>query len=146
MFGLEEAMTGARAKPMATRETAPFWEAASAGALSLPRCRQCKRLFYPPPPRCTHCLTPSLEWETLSGLGRLASWTTIHVNLSAGLRAPFVIGEVELAEQAGLIIAATVVGASADGLRVGAPMRMTFEPGEEPGFAYPRFEPVAARS
>jgi uncharacterized OB-fold protein len=132
-----------RPQPAPTHETAPFWQGAERGELVLPRCRTCGRLHYPPPPRCVNCLTETLEWTRLSGRGQLVGWSTVHIGLSQGIEPPFVVGEVELVEQVGLVIAALVVGAAPESLRLGANMTVGFAPGG-PGFAYPQFAPLAA--
>jgi uncharacterized OB-fold protein len=130
-----------RPRPMPTRETAPFWEGAGRGELTLPRCRACGRLHYPPPPRCVECLTETLEWTRLSGRGRLVGWTTIHSGLARGFDAPFTIGEIELAEQKGLVIAALLVDLRSEPLRLGQSFVARFAPGAGSGYAYPQFEP-----
>lgn len=132
---------------MPTREPAPFWQGAERGELTLPRCRTCGRLHYPPLPRCVKCLTENLEWTRLSGQGRLVGWTTIHTSLSQGFQAPFVIGEIELAEQRDLVMATLIVNVAPERLRLGQTVTVSFarasaaSSGSAPGFAYPQFEP-----
>jgi uncharacterized protein len=65
-------------------------------------------------------------WERLSGQGRLKSWTTIHIDVLPGVEPPFIIGEVELIEQPGLIMVAHIVGTSAEMLRVDAAVTISF--------------------
>ncbi len=131
-----------RPVPVATVETRPFWAAALAGELQLPRCVACDRLYYPPPPRCPSCLGDRLAWTRLSGGGRLAAWTTVHLATLPGVAPPFVLAEVELAEQPGLILSALLVGAPAQRLRIGTAVEVTFShagPGEA---AYPQVRVV----
>lgn len=137
------ASVGLRPVPLATMETRPFWEALRRHELQLPRCARCGRLHYPPPPRCPECLDSELVWTTLSGRGRLASWTTIHTNLSDGIPPPFVIGEVEPEEQPGLVLVALVVGTPSAELRHGMEVEIGFSTqpapdGQEPA-VYPEF-------
>jgi len=89
---------------MPNAETAPFWTATAEGRLSLPRCTDCDRLLYPPPPRCPHCLGDDLVWEDLSGRGSLYSWTEIFLDAVPGIDAPTLLVSVELAEQRGLLM------------------------------------------
>jgi uncharacterized OB-fold protein len=126
---------------MPTRESAPFWQGAARGELTLPRCRACGRLHYPPLPRCMNCLTENLEWTRLSGQGRLVGWTTVHTSLSQGFEAPFVIGEIELAEQKDLVMATLIVNVAPERLRLGQNVTVSFAPGSTASFAYPQFEP-----
>lgn len=129
-----------RPLPVPTRETLPFWESAARGKLSLPRCERCAELLYPPPPRCPRCLSDHLLWSELSGIGRLHSWTTIYADLSSGIKTPFIIGEVELDEQAGLVIVGLVVGTAPDQIKSGARIKVTFAQSRMPNIAYPQFE------
>jgi uncharacterized OB-fold protein len=130
----------ARPLPVPTRETLPFWESAARGKLSLPRCERCAEFLYPPPPRCPRCLSDQLIWIVLSGRGRLHSWTTIYADLSSGIKAPFTIGEVELDEQAGLVIVGLIVGIALDQVKSGARVKVTFAQSRMPNIAYPQFE------
>jgi uncharacterized protein len=131
---------GERPLPVPTQETRPFWEAAARGKLSLPRCDRCGELLFPPPPRCPRCLSDDLRWSELSGSGRLRSWTTIHADLSSGIKPPFVIGEVELDEQAGLVIVGLIVGTALDRIKSGSRVKVTFVQSRLPEIAYPQFE------
>src|SRR3546814_20320490 len=66
--------------------------------LVLPHCPHCSRYFFPPPPRCPVCLSPQLQWERVSGYGRLRSWTDVYLDAISGIPAPFTIAEFELSE------------------------------------------------
>jgi uncharacterized protein len=85
-------------------------------------------------------------WEKLSGQGRLKSWTTIHIDVLPGVEPPFIIGEVELIEQTGLIMVAHIVGTAAEMLQVDAAVTISFvapEAGEN--VAFPEFRLSAHR-
>jgi len=128
--------------PVPSRDTAPFWQGLLEGELRLPRCAACRRLHYPPPPRCPHCLDSALVWTGLSGKARLSSWTTVHIDLCPGIPPPFVIGEVELVEQAGLVMVALLTGVEPAGLHPGLPLTCAFhrETGaSDIAVAYPEF-------
>jgi len=115
-----------RPLPVPSAETRPFWTAASKRELCLPRCRSCQNLSYPPPPRCPVCLRDDFAWESLSGQGRLKSWTTIHIDVLPGVEPPFIIGEVELVEQPGLIMVAHIAGTPAQMLQANAAVTISF--------------------
>src|SRR3546814_6301025 len=85
--------------PVPTAETRRFWQAGFRGELVLPHCPHCSRYFFPPPPRCPVCLSPQLQWERVSGYGRLRSWTDVYLDAISGIPVPFTIAEVELGEQ-----------------------------------------------
>ncbi|RZS84402.1 Zn-ribbon domain-containing OB-fold protein [Pigmentiphaga kullae] len=128
--------------PVPSRETAPFWKGLLEGELRLPCCAACRRFHYPPPPRCPQCLDSALVWTRLSGKAKLSSWTTVHIDLCPGIAPPFVIGEVELAEQAGLVMVALLVDAAPDELRPGLPLACAFrqeDAGPDIAVAYPEF-------
>ena len=113
----------------------------------LPRCRSCRVLCYPPPPRCPRCLVEDFAWEKLSGMGRLKSWTTIHIDVLPGVEPPFTIAEVELIEQSGLIMVANVVGAPAEKLEADAAVKVSFAPSNaDKSVAFPEFRLLAGDS
>jgi uncharacterized protein len=85
-------------------------------------------------------------WEKLSGKGRLKSWTTIHIDVLPGVEPPFIIGEVELVEQPGLIMVAHIVEAAAEMLQVDAAMTISFiAPEASESIAFPEFRLSAHR-
>jgi uncharacterized protein len=110
----------------------------------LPRCRSCHALHYPPPPHCPRCLVADFAWEKLSGMGRLKSWTTIHIDVLPGVGPPFTIGEVELTEQPGLIMVAHIVGTPAEKLETDAPVKISFATSKsDKSVAFPEFHVLA---
>ena len=92
------------AKPLPNplhRETSrPFWEAARRHELSMQRCRGCERLVFYPREVCPFCLSSELEWVTLSGRGRLHSFTVIHQPANPAFQpdVPYIYAMVELEE------------------------------------------------
>jgi uncharacterized OB-fold protein len=83
-------------------------------------------------------------WEKLSGTGRLKSWTTIHIDVLPGVDPPFIIGEVELTEQPGLIMVAHVVGTPAEMLKTDAAVKIAFVPSDtDKSIALPEFRLLA---
>jgi hypothetical protein len=123
--------------PVPDPDSASFWAATAQRRLSLPRCGHCHRLYYPPPPRCPDCLRPLTEWRTLSGRGSLHSWTEVHAALVPGLPTPYLVAEVELAEQPGLLLVSNLVDTEAPGL--GEPVELTWSPPFPDGSRLPRF-------
>jgi uncharacterized OB-fold protein len=59
-------------------------------------------------------------------MGRLKSWTTIHIDVLPGVKPPFTIGEAELIEQSGLIMVAHIVGTPAEKLKTDAAVKISF--------------------
>ena len=85
--------------PRMTDFTAPFWSALGQGRLTTTRCTSCGFLTFPPKIVCPECWCREVEYVTLSGRGRLASFTEICVPPAAFRHeAPYVIGIVDLEE------------------------------------------------
>ena len=56
----------------------PFWEAARRHELQLQRCGACGEFIYYPRDRCPHCFSDQLEWEPVSGRGKVYSYTVVR--------------------------------------------------------------------
>jgi len=65
-------------RSMQTREDAEFWAWCDKGELHLQRCGDCGHMVFPPMQPCEACGSSKVEWEKLSGRGKLASWCTIE--------------------------------------------------------------------
>lgn len=133
------AYSARRPIPVPTDYTRLFWIAALAGELRLPRCPRCDLLFYPPPPRCPRCLGHQLAWMKLSGRGRIAGLTTVHLPTIPGVVPPFAMVEVELDEQSGLVITALLVPDSVDAPTIGDAVTIDFTQPDARKVAYPQF-------
>ena len=116
-------------KPVPTIDsnTRSFWEGCKAHELRLPRCKQCKELFFPPQAVCPHCLSSDLDWVTGSGKGKVYSMTVIHQNGSPGFKdeTPYVMAYVELDE--GVQMLTNVVGSEPYDVKVDTPVEVSFE-------------------
>ena len=42
-------------------------------------CKKCGKRYYPPRADCSACMTSDMEWKPVSGEGKLATFTQIHV-------------------------------------------------------------------
>ncbi|ADP80828.1 Zn-ribbon domain-containing OB-fold protein [Pseudofrankia inefficax] len=119
-----------------------YWEGASAGRLLLQRCAGCARFQFPPDIVCVHCQCEDLAPTAVSGRGSLYSYTVVERGFHQRFvdHLPYVVGLVELAEQAGLRILTNVVGADLAKLAVGMPVEVTFE--RRGDVALPQFRPA----
>jgi uncharacterized OB-fold protein len=78
------------------------------------RCQNCRSLFLPPRQLCPACYSEDLAWEPLSGKGRLAAFTAIHIGPKSMIQAgydrknPYFAGIVRLEE--GPAISAQIFG------------------------------------
>lgn len=116
-----------RPMPVASLESAPYWEAMNQGRLMLQRCASCGKLRHYPRCVCDDCYSMESDWVEASGRGRVHSWTVIHHAFHAGFRdaLPYVLVIADLEE--GGRIQAPLRGAGAESLRVDRLVRVLFE-------------------
>lgn len=123
-------MTGTDAFPYPIPEfgTEPYWAACNEERLLMQRCTACGKFRWQPAPLCTHCAADGYTWEALSGRGHVHTWTVIThpVHPAAVSRVPYVVVEVELAEQAGLRMISNLVDCDPDSITFDAPVTLTF--------------------
>lgn len=139
-------MTAAAPVPVPDELSSGFWSAAARHELVVQRCGNCGWLAYPPGIVCRHCQVdpPDLSWYEVSGEGQLKSWTVIRDAFLPAFASetPYVVGDIELAEQPRLRMAARVVGLEPADLELGLPMRVTFVDLDD-GLSVPHFEPAS---
>jgi uncharacterized OB-fold protein len=82
-----------------------------------------------------------MEWAEVSGRGTVFSYCVMHLPLVAGFEPPYVVADIELAEQSGLRITTNILNCPLGDIRIGMPVTVTFED-REPGVALPQFEPA----
>ncbi|MFM0176242.1 Zn-ribbon domain-containing OB-fold protein [Paraburkholderia sediminicola] len=116
-----------RPQPIATAETARYWQAALEGRLEIQYCRACARHQFYPRRFCTRCLSDRVEWVQASGNGRVYTYTVCHVAVHPAFesRVPYVIAMIELDE--GVRMLAGIVDSDVDSIAIGAPVRVCFE-------------------
>jgi len=115
-----------RPLPRRTPVGAPFFEAARAHRLLLPRCPRDGFFFYPRN-RCPRCLGDDWTWEPASGRGTVHAFTVDRVGHDPAQRArlPLVIALVEVEE--GPRLTTNLVGCAPEAVRVGMPVEVAFE-------------------
>jgi len=122
-------MSGAYNKPLPVIDTltAPYWAHAKAHRLAVQTCGACGDRHFPPSPVCPECLSEDQSWEVVSGAGTLLSWASFHRAYWDGYRndLPYDVCVVQLAE--GPVIVSNFAGKAPEGLRLGLPLRATFE-------------------
>jgi uncharacterized protein len=91
-------------KPVADRDTQPFWDGVNKRRLLVPRCRACGTWIWQPRPLCPRCHAPDPEWVVTNGGGRVISWTALHPPVLAvwAGQVPFVVLLVELDDAPGV--------------------------------------------
>jgi uncharacterized protein len=135
--------------PHADDLTRPFWEAASQGRLTAPRCTSCGTFRLPPAPICFVCQKRGLEWVDLPGTGTVYSFTIVRHPLARMLQpvVPYASGIVELdgTQGAGARMIVNIVECDVEALRIGDRVEVVWEHVNEQ-MSVPRFRPVAAAS
>lgn len=116
--------------PVPDEISAPFWEGVAARKLLVQVCEQCKRLQFPFDSRCGSCESSQLSTQQVSGRGTVFSFT----ETVSGARhpyfqslSPYLVGQVQLDEQEGLIFASNFPGSAYADLEVGAPVSVEFQ-------------------
>lgn len=99
--------------------TQPFWDGVADGRLLIKRCHDCSRAHFYPRSFCPYCWSEDVEWEQASGIGRLYTWSVVHVNdlPPFNQRVPYVAAIVELAE--GPRLMTNILDCPVDDLRAG---------------------------
>ncbi len=135
-------MTAPRPLPVPDANSTPYWEAAARHVLALPGCSRCGAFCVPPGPTCRHChaADPAFTYRPVSGRGRVRSWTVVRRTSLAGFEGevPFVLVDVELAEQEELRMIGRLLDGPDAPLRAGAPVTVAFEDVTD-GVAVPGF-------
>ncbi|MBS7700235.1 MULTISPECIES: OB-fold domain-containing protein [unclassified Chelatococcus] len=113
----------------ADRWTLPFWDAATGGWLTACRCGRCGAFRMPPTPFCPECRSQDVEWPRLPGTGRLFSYTVVRRAVVPEMEGslPYVPALIDLDEAPGARLISALVGCAIDRIRIGAPVRVTFE-------------------
>jgi uncharacterized OB-fold protein len=115
-------------RPLPTPDpaTEPYWAAAREHRLSMPRCEACGEFHFYPRPICPHCGTARLTWAEVSGNGTVYSFTIVQRAPSPAFAdmVPYVVAIVALDE--GPHLMSNIVDCSAEQVRIGMPVRVTF--------------------
>jgi uncharacterized OB-fold protein len=107
----------------------------------LPFCTKCGEFFYPPQPRCARCLDGSVDWRQSCGTGTVWSWAHVRHPFTPGLPVPYVVAEVEMDDQPGLLIDSTLIDVADEQIHLGMPVTVTFLDDEQ-GFTVHAFRPA----
>jgi uncharacterized OB-fold protein len=128
--------------PVPDDVSAPFWRSAAVHVLALARCAACRSFTHPPDAVCPHCGSTEPGWvfEPVSGRGTVRSWTVVRQSFLPGFDddLPFVLVDVEVAEQPDLRLIGRLVDGPDAPISLGADVRVAFEDIAE-GVAVPAF-------
>jgi uncharacterized OB-fold protein len=128
-----------RVLPAVDDATRPFWTGGEHGELRILRCRACGTWLHPPGPVCPVCLGTDLAPEATSGRAVVHTYTVNHQPWYPGLDPPYVVAIVALPEQEALRLTTNIVGCAPGDVRIGLPVRVTFDRYDDVWL--PMFEP-----
>ena len=139
------AKTAAKAVPVATPTTQPFWDGTSAGELRLQHCSDCGHHFLYPRIRCPKCGSASTTWVKASGKARLYSYVINHMPAPGWEgETPYVIAMIELQE--GPRMLSNLVGVPPDPAKLvlDMPLEVCFE--ARGNMTLPLFKPAGSQA
>lgn len=124
-------MTYTKPLPVPDEHSAPFWDAAKRHILCLQECTHCGTHAHPPVEFCAACNNmsdPQFVFTAVSGRGKIINWTVMRESAVAGFAddAPWVSVLVELDDQPGLLMVASLEGGPDQPLALGASVEVTF--------------------
>lgn len=104
--------------------SAEFWQVCQDGVLRFQKCTECGHFRHLPRYMCAECGSTDYEWGSVGDSGTLYSWTVTHQVFHTSFEVPFIAAVVEFPH--GVRLMSQVIGASADQLSIGAPVRVEF--------------------
>lgn len=116
-----------RTAPPLTERTAEYWRSGADGVLRIARCQACGWYMHPPLPACPKCHGREVRFEPVSGRGTVYSSTINRYKWSPGMEPPYVLAQVELVEQPGLMIMTNIVGCEPEAVTIDMPVSVAFE-------------------
>jgi uncharacterized OB-fold protein len=111
--------------------TAEFFDGTAAGQFLLRHCAACGAVSAPQAAQCERCCSTALDWRPAAGDAVLISWTVTHSRAAGpqgdapGTTSRVIVGIAELAE--GPWWWSQVIDADPAQLRVGLPLRISFQ-------------------
>ena len=105
----------------------PYWEGTRQKQLLIQRCAGCGTFRWYPRPVCHDCWSFDAEWVSVSGLGTIFSYVTVHHAFAATFRSdlPYTVAIVQLDE--GVRLPATLKDCSTEAVSIGMPVEVQFE-------------------
>ncbi|HYB92461.1 MAG TPA: Zn-ribbon domain-containing OB-fold protein [Candidatus Binataceae bacterium] len=134
-------MTWNKPLPMPTPTTAPYWDGLKAHEVRIQQCAERGHWVFFPRIHCPVCASRNLVWRTVSGEGKLYTFTVARIPTMPEFadEMPQILAVVELDE--GPHINTNIVGADPSSLKVGQRVRPVFD--DRPGtYTLLRYTPV----
>ncbi|ARD46135.1 OB-fold domain-containing protein [Colwellia sp. PAMC 21821] len=125
--------------PVATKISAPFWQALKENQLKIQQCNSCDGWVFFPRNHCSHCLAHDLEWKQVSGEGILYSYTLTRIPTMPEFadEMPQALAVVELAQ--GVRINTTLIDVAEQDIKVGMAVKPVFDKVSSDGETLLRF-------
>jgi uncharacterized OB-fold protein len=120
-------------------DTAGFFAAAARGELAVCGCRDCNAVLHPPRAYCAACGSWSTDWRTVSGRGRLFSWTTVEHQSSRAFPPPYTVVLVDLDDAPARLVGCLP---GRPELVADMPMEVWFEVVDDEGTTLPQWRPA----
>lgn len=121
--------------------TAPFWEAAKARRLSVPRCGDCGKFRMPPTPFCPQCQSRAVDWVELAGEATVYSYAVVR-GLPQFADLLLVAAILDLPDAPGARIVSNVIDVVPEEVSIGMQVEVDFLPIAD-GWLLPVFCPAA---
>jgi uncharacterized OB-fold protein len=118
-------------KPMPVQEhkalTDPYWEAARRHELIMQRCKKCANFIHFPREQCPVCFSQDLEWQQVSGNGRVYAYTNVYQAQHPAFQedAPYTFAIVQLDE--GPRMVTNIVGCAPEEVRCDMQVTVEFD-------------------
>ena len=102
-----------------------FYKFLAHGKLMAGKCTRCGKIHLPPRPLCDNCFSQEFKWMEMSGMGKLLTYTVIHIAPPQfQAMAPYAVGIVQL--EKGLKIPGMISGATHEQLKIGMELTIDF--------------------
>ncbi|MBT8171336.1 Zn-ribbon domain-containing OB-fold protein [Candidatus Bathyarchaeota archaeon] len=103
--------------------TSKFWKELKNGSIYTTKCKQCKRINFPPVADCGICGSSEVEWIELSGDGNVVTFTKIFAKpASFSDENPYIVVIVKLKE--GVKVLAWLTGVKIEDVKFGLKVRL----------------------
>ena len=121
--------------------TQPYWDACRRRELHLQRCRACRTFVHFPGVLCWRCGSDRLEWEKVSGKGRVHTFVVVHHATIPEFKArvPYAVAWIELDESPSARVLSDLVDCDVAKLAIGDRVEVVFDVDAIEGFVVPRF-------
>ena len=111
--------------PRETQLSAPYWQGAREGVLTMQQCKSCQQYQFYPRTLCSHCDSKDLSWAAVSGRGKVKSYSIVRRGISADYEAPYIVALIELNE--GVTMMSSIQITDLDSVAIGAVVEVVFE-------------------